>query len=282
MFGYIVANRGELSEEQQNRYRGCYCGVCRSLKARHGGLARVSLTYDMTFLVMTLTALYEPEEQSGEERCFMHPSKPHQWWTDEFSDYAADMTMALAYLKCRDDWDDDCDPLKLLQSQFIKSAYLGVCEKYPRQCGVMNDRMEKLRRIELSGQADPDGASALFGELMGEIFAVRDDRWAGTLRAMGAALGRFIYIMDAVVDLEKDVKSGSYNPMAGLPDAGGDHFRAVLDMLMGECVYYFDKLPIVLDAGILRNILCSGVWTAYMAKFYPPKKGAAPDDTGSV
>lgn len=282
MFGYIIADRGALTDEQQARYKACYCGLCRTLKTRCGGLSRLNLTYDMTFLVMILTALYEPEEQSGEERCFMHPAKPHAWWADKYTDYAADMSMALSYLKCRDDWDDDCDPVKKLEAFCMRSAYDRVCAAYPRQCGVINDRIAALSAMEAEGTPDPDTASRLFGELMGEIFAPEDNYWSGTLRSMGSALGRFIYIMDAVMDLDKDVKSGSYNPLKGLPEPDGGHYKAALDMLMGECVYYFDRLPIVADSGILRNILCSGVWTAYMQKFYPPKKGSAPDDTGSV
>ena len=282
MFGYVIANRSSLSDEELARYKGCYCGLCRALRLRHGSASRLTLTYDMTFLVELLSSLYEPEEEQGEEKCFVHPGKVHSWWANEITDYAADISMVLAYLKCRDDWDDDCDPIKLAQSGLLKKAYRAMCEKYPRQCGVINDRMAKLTAMEIARTPDPDGAARLFGELMGEIFVYREDRWSDTLRAMGSALGRFIYLMDAVVDMDKDARRFSYNPLEGLPDAGGDHYRGILDMFIGECVYYFDKLPIVQDTVILRSVLCSGVWTAYMSKFYPPEKGAASDDSGSL
>ena len=55
-----------LTEEQLERYRGCYCGLCRSLQERHGELSRLTLNYDMTFLVLLLGSLYEPEERGGE------------------------------------------------------------------------------------------------------------------------------------------------------------------------------------------------------------------------
>ena len=38
-------------------------------------------------------------------------------------------------------------------------------------------------------------------------------------------------------------------------------------MLLGECLLYFDRLPLVEDVGILKNILCLGLWTQFNQKF---------------
>ena len=65
MFGYLVAEPSLLTEEQFARYRACYCGLCRCIKERHGEAARFALTYDMTFLTLLLSSLYEPEETAG-------------------------------------------------------------------------------------------------------------------------------------------------------------------------------------------------------------------------
>ena len=54
MFGYVIANPDSLSPEELARYKSCYCGLCRTLKERHGSLSRLTLTYDMTFLVLLL------------------------------------------------------------------------------------------------------------------------------------------------------------------------------------------------------------------------------------
>ena len=55
MFGYVIANKDIMTEEQEARYRACYCGLCHALHRRHGSLSRVTLTYDMTFLILLLT-----------------------------------------------------------------------------------------------------------------------------------------------------------------------------------------------------------------------------------
>jgi hypothetical protein len=281
MFGYVIADRSQLDERQLDRYKSCYCGLCRTLRERHGGLMRLTLTYDMTFLTLLENGLYEPEEESGTEKCVMHPVKEHNWWSSEFTAYAADMSVLLAYLKCRDDWNDECDPIKKTEAAAMKRAYRSVCEQYPVQSEAINACMDEISDIERRSDPHPDAAANAFGRLMGGLFVCRDDRWSDYMRAMGAALGKFIYLMDAAVDYDRDVKRFSYNPLEFLPDLAGDHYRGALQMLMGECVYQFDKLPIVKDADILRNILCSGVWTVYQNKFYPPSKGAQ-DDTGSL
>ena len=272
MFGYVIINQSDLSEEDLLRYRQCYCGLCHSLKERNGNMSRLMLTFDLTFLTLLLQALYEKEEREGNGPCIIHPFKQQSWWQSEITSYAADMTVLLGYQKLMDDWNDDCNPLKLWASLPFKQHYRRIMQQYPRQSEVLEDRMAKLSFMEIQGEQDPDKAAGLFGDIMAEIFVYREDHWSDTLRKMGASLGRFIYMMDAVVDLEKDRKTGNYNPLKDLPDAKDNHYRDFLEMLLGETVYYFDKLPIVDDVQIIKNILCSGVWSEYMRKFYPDSK----------
>ena len=60
MFGTLIASASSLSEEEMKRYKACYCGLCRSLKQRYGQFSRLTLNYDMTFLILLLQSLYEP------------------------------------------------------------------------------------------------------------------------------------------------------------------------------------------------------------------------------
>lgn len=82
MFGYVIANLEGLTQPQKDRYKGCYCGLCRVLKQRHGFSGRLTLTYDMTFLVLLLSALYEADEERGMELCPAHPLRRHFYWAD--------------------------------------------------------------------------------------------------------------------------------------------------------------------------------------------------------
>lgn len=282
MFGYLAASAELLEQEQFERYRACYCGLCRSLKERHGQLSRLTLNYDMTFLILLLSSLYEPEEKQGTDVCAVHPRTARAWWQNEATDYAADMNLALAYLKCRDDWNDDGNPIALAEAGLLKKTFEEIRAVYPRQCTAMADSLERLSQIEKEKREASDEAAEAFSMMMGEIFILREDRWSGTLRSMGQALGRFVYIMDACMDLDSDTFHGRYNPFRryyGCCD-NEERFRDILKMTLGECLFYFDRLPLVQDLSILKNILCFGLWTQFNRKF-SDKKGPS-NDPGSV
>ena len=266
MFGYIEANIAELSQEQLRRYRGCYCGLCRSLKERHGQLSRVVLSFDMTFLVMLLSSMYEPEESSGEKSCGVHPLKKRFYWTGRFTDYAADMNVALAYHNCLDDWHDDRNPMRYAQAKILEGQYRSIAKEWPRQCEAIERCINTLSEMEKRGEADVDAGANCFGELMGELFVcVEESVWEQRIRLFGQALGRFIYMMDACVDLEKDKKHGSYNPLINSKKENltEEDKRLILKMLLGECTMLFEMLPLLQDVDIMRNILYSGVWQQY-------------------
>lgn len=75
MFGFVQANLADLSQEEKERYQGAYCGLCKTIGQRHGHIARLGLSYDLTFLSLLLSSLYEPEEQCSSCRCVIHPCK---------------------------------------------------------------------------------------------------------------------------------------------------------------------------------------------------------------
>ena len=276
MFGYLTANTALLTEEQLARYKAVYCGLCHTLRKRHGSGAGLTLNYDMTFLILLLNSLYEPEEAAGEERCIRHPGKAQTRQCSEMTEYAADLNVALSYLKCLDNWRDDGSVVSLAAGKLLRKSAERCEADYPRQYAAMVRSIEELCALEQTGTEDADAAAASFGAFMAEALVYREDRWSGTLRGMGMALGKFIYIMDAVMDLDSDAKSGSFNPFrkyCGLDNE--ERFRDILKMLLAECIFYFDRLPLVQDAELLKNILCFGLWQQFNAKFM--KKKVEPD-----
>ena len=80
-------------------------------------------------------------------------------------------------------------------------------------------------------------------------------------------MGKYIYLMDAYEDIDKDEKKDNYNPLRTLKKDNPKDFetltRLMMTSMMSECAKSFERLPILLHADILRNILYSGVWTKY-------------------
>lgn len=283
MFGYITADQSQMDEAQLRRYGGCYCGLCRTLQRRHGLLGRMTLNYDMTFLVLLLSSLYEPEEQSGMARCPMHPLKKRSYWTSAYSDYAADLNVLLAWWNCLDDWEDEHSLPRLLLYRLLTPKCRELEGQYPRQSQAIRTALKDLHRYETGPEVSADRAADCFGTLMGELFVVREtDYWAGTLRSLGRGLGRFIYIMDACMDYESDRKKHRPNPLLALDsgprDREGDF--ALLSMLLYDCTTAFEKLPIVQDVPLMRNILYAGVWQKYNQYFRKRDQGEERDREG--
>ena len=276
MFGYVIADREIMTEEQVGRYRAYYCGLCRALKRRHGAAARFTLNYDMTFLVLLLSSMCEPEEEeSGCGRCAAHPLSEHHWRCSAFTDYAADMNVALAYLNCLDDWRDERRLLSRAEAAVLSGAYARVKADYPQRCGFIEERLAELADIESRGETDPDAGARCFGRLMGEVFDYGlDGTWSPRIRRFGEELGEFIYIMDAVVDLPEDTAHGRYNPLSDMRRQGStdDDIKDVLTMLIGVCAMNFEKLPLIEEVDIMRNIIYSGVWTKFQLGIDKPRQ----------
>ncbi len=271
MFGYVRPNLTDMTEAQQARYRAHYCGLCHAIGERHGQLARMALTFDLTYLTIFLSSLYEPEEHSGEGRCVPHPVKEHAWTRSRVTDYAADMTIALMYHKCMDDWRDDRSLPAKTCAAWLKKSYGKVRADWPRQCESIEKSLRGLDEVEARRDANPDAAAKRFGELMAELFVMNEDYWANALRAFGYSLGRYIYVLDAVCDYDKDSRKSGYNPVV-LMGKKPEDMRDPLELLLGGASAAFEKLPLIQDEDILRNILYSGVWQGYNEYLHKKEK----------
>ena len=131
MFGYIVMNKPEIKFKDFDLYRSFYCGLCRELKSKYGISGQISLTYDMTFVVILLSALYEPPTQKGSTRCIIHPVCKQPVRRNTVTEYAADMNVLLTYYKCRDDWEDEKKVTALGYSKVLQGKVKKLDQKYP-------------------------------------------------------------------------------------------------------------------------------------------------------
>ena len=262
MFGLIRPYMNDLSEDEKARYKAVYCGLCRALNEKYGLAGRMGLNYDMTFLILLLNSLYEPEEQTKEAFCPPHPVKKHRETATAFTDYAADMTVALTYHKALDDWMDEHSRTGRVYSGLLKGSYEKVKQKWPAQCEAIEKSLDALHEVEKDQEAQPERAADLSGRMLAGIFAVKEDFFQRQMGCLGYFLGKFIYMMDAAIDYEDDQKKGCYNPLNGM-QVTPEQARELLRQPMGQAAEAFEALPLVQDAHLMRNILYSGVWQTY-------------------
>lgn len=265
MFGYITICKPELKVKDYYRYKAYYCGLCHSLREQFGSTGQMTLSYDMTFLVIFLGSLYEMEPKSSMCRCKVHPVKKQQILQNRITDYCADMNILLTYYHFLDDWQDEKSLPALFGARALKTKAKKVILRYPRQAKAIRSSLKKLASYEKRMETNLDLVAGSFGHLMEELFIWKQDEWEENLRRFGFFFGKFIYLMDAYEDLPEDLKKNRYNPLISLYN--GDTYEEtclqILNMMMAECSLEFEKLPCLQDADLLRNILYAGVWTKY-------------------
>lgn len=266
MFGYVVVNKPELKIKDFDKYQQYYCGLCQSLKKTHGKISQLTLNNDLTFVGILLSGLYEPEDTIKKIRCPLHPLHQKEVRLNTYVNYASDMTIVLTYYKLEDDVLDENSQKSKIACSLLKKEFLKVKEKYPQKVSLIFQQLEKIHQLEKENTQNLDEISGCFGKIMGEIMVYQDDVFKDDLYNMGYYLGKFIYLIDAFEDVEKDIKKHNYNPFIERfhnVDTFQDDCFNILEMMISQSSFYFEKLPIIENVDILKNIIYSGIWTKF-------------------
>jgi len=260
MFGYVTINKMELKFKEYYSYKGYYCGLCKRLKTKYSNKSRMTLNYDMTFLILFLSSLYEPQNKVRNERCMVHPGKKQLVVQNEITDYAASVNILLSYYNLLDNWQDDRDYKSLAIMKTLEGEFRKASAELPEKAEIFRMRLENIAELEKSDTDDVDAVSNEFGHLMEEIFLYKKDEWEKNLRKIGFYLGKLIYYLDAYEDMEKDEKEKSYNPFNNMDTE--DRGKAARELIMLNLSFLSDeieRLPLVQDKGIIDNIIYSGI-----------------------
>lgn len=211
VFGYVNIYKDELKVKDYNIYRSYYCGLCKKLGEEFSIRARLSLNYDFAFLALVLSSLSDGKEEIKYENCFIHPlTKRPVLKSDDYLTYSAYMSIIVTYFKLKDDVSDNKNIKSFFAYLFFKGYFKKAKKKYPKKCEIIKTILEELNIKEKENCADIDEVSDCFGRLLSEVFLKDGEDRA--LKEFSYQLGRFIYIIDALDDIEKDIKSKNYNP----------------------------------------------------------------------
>ena len=266
MFGYVRINKMDLTYREYEYYRGYYCGLCKCLKENHGEISRLSLNYDITFLILILTSIYKPKSKVLEEGCITNPFKKKKKIINEVTEYAANMNVLLTYYKLEDNLYDDNRLKDKIAYSIYKNKVNLARENYPDKAIYIKQQLEILRELEINKNFDIDKVSNTFGNLMGEIFAYKEDKYEDNLRTIGFNIGKYIYTLDAYEDLEKDAKKGSYNPFIEYinnRDELKEEVAELVETSLGFLTDSVERLELEHNVGIIENIVYSGIYLRY-------------------
>jgi len=274
MFGYVNACKMELKVKDFEKYKAYYCGVCKSIKINFGNLPRIVLNYDMTFLAILLDSLEEKNCRYKKQHCLVHPLKKRLIIIDNPSlDYAAFCNVALVYYKLLDNVNDDNSTKSKFYSFFLKHYLKDSESKFKSSMDFIEKNLNSLNSLE----KDPKGKnldefSHPFAELTAFIVSLShsEDNNYDLLYKLGYNLGKWIYIIDALDDLETDIKDKKFNAISSSLNiknlSYGSFLKEIenrIDFILvscaSECAKTLNELPLKKNIDLLNNILQFGL-----------------------
>lgn len=216
MFGYVRPPLDQLPEEERERFRRMYCGLCHTLRRRCGLPARFILNYDFTFLAILLSAPEEPPERCA--RCVASPVKKRSCCAgNEAMELAADESVILAYWQAKDGVADHGfrGGLKYrAASRALERSYRRAAAARPEFDRAARKQLARLAELEREQSPSLDAPADAFAQLLAAAADAADgDAHRRVLRQLLYHLGRWVYLMDAADDLKKDAEEGNYNPL---------------------------------------------------------------------
>lgn len=265
MFGYVRAYKPELKIKHYEEYRGVYCSVCRTMRKRYGLISALTLSYDFTFFAIMRLCTREAPICFEQKRCPFNPAKKCNFCKGENDEinYTVDMAMITVYYKILDNISDSGFFKKLLMYLILPifSLYHRKAKKYcPEGDKIIGEAMKKQAEIEREKTADTDLAADPTAQAMGALlslgFSGNEKR---VLKRIGYLVGRWVYIIDALDDMEKDKKSGSYNPLL-LSGKTAEDAEETLNMTAAEITNAYELLEVKSFGNIINNVVYDGLY----------------------
>lgn len=266
MFGYIKTHRPQLRVCEDETYKGIYCTLCKALGKRYGVLSRMLLSYDSAFLAIASMALTDEKVCFQRKRCPFNPTKKCHFCKNipEEILFAADITVLLSYHKAQDNIADSTF-FKALVYRILLILMLRMYKKAvknrPDAAKLIVSYMANQAEVEKKKTRSIDEAAEPTAVLLGNIYSLYEsnEQLRQKRYKIGYFLGRWIYMIDAFDDIDKDKKSGNYNPFV----FGNDNFENVKgDILMtaGEAANALKELELKSFKGIVENVIIDGLY----------------------
>ncbi len=259
MFGYVNVCRDELKVKELALFNAYYCGLCKRQGKLCGAASRLILSYDFTVLALLLDSLEEEKPTVSKGRCMLHPLKKRPVVTESRRmDYCAQMSVALSYYKALDDFHDERIGIKNA-ALMLKPAVKKIKNQYPDKLSNIEKYLAEISEAENVGEKNIDIPAGAFGRLMAELFCTdkADNR---ALYEFGFNIGRWIYVMDAIDDFEKDKKKGRYNPFSSAEEIKEQSEAVWYNLSQAAAAY--ELLEVKRNKSLLDNIVYIGLKNA--------------------
>lgn len=268
MFGYIRPFQPDLRMRELEAYKAVYCGLCRQLGKRYGFFARFTLSYDFTFVAMLHYAVSAQPVKVERCRCPFNPlrKKRPMCAPDGVLAFGSDLAAIMLYYKVLDNIQDGRG-LRRLGWRFcvplVRRGWKKAAAARPDVQEIVVRSVERQREAEARGFG-LDAACEPSAWAMSNLFALlaggEDQR--RVLERFGYLVGRYVYLCDALDDVEKDRKRGSFNPFLLRFEGEGPEqllgAKQALYLTVSELASAFALLDLHQFGPILENVVLIG------------------------
>lgn len=269
MFGYVKTDIQNMFVKDVVLYKAMYCGLCKSIGKSCGQRGRLVLSYDLTFLSLILHNLLNKDVKIEKQRCVLHRIKKRPVTvSDEISETVADLNVILAYHKLNDDVIDENKGK--LKRAIIKKAYKRAKIKEPELDKIVSKKYDELLNLEKKNCDSIDMVADPFGSMMQEIFSklLKDEKTEET-ETLSYLLGKWIYLIDALDDFDKDKKKNTFNVFINsykeidtkvrLLKEKRREIEEIFYPILNEIGYLSTKLNYKFNHDLIDNILTRGL-----------------------
>lgn len=257
-----------MKVREYDTYKAIYCGLCRQLGKRYGPFARLTLSYDFTFLSILAMAVDTPSPQFTQHRCPANPLKVcNMAVQDGALCFAADCAMVMLYYKVQDDLQDHGWKSRLraaLMFPFAAWAHKRAAVNAPEIEAAVAKAMARQSVLEKENCSGIDAACQPTAEALEQICMLLSDEPAQKriLGRIGYLTGRYVYLCDALDDLEDDLSRNNYNPFIAGAKADDQRMSLAIGSLyltIGELGAAYALLPLHRYGVLLENIIDFGM-----------------------
>lgn len=274
LFGYIRVSKPELRMKEYDMYKAVYCSLCKKLGKEYGFLTRFALNYDFTFTALLELSLKDGFDGVCRKKCTCNPFKKCTYCKseDEFSLSSAALVI-LSYHKFIDDTQDEKGIKKLaayLLMTVFSGAYKKATKNYPTIDEIGRNYMAEQKQAEQKKDCSLDEAAEPSSNMLSKLLPLcaTQEKDKQVLSYLGRLLGRYIYLMDCIVDRKKDIKNNAFNPLLYISeDEAKEKIRTQLYIVINEAEKAFELLSIKMFKDILGNIIYVGLEDTMNSEF---------------
>ena len=274
MLGYVRHHKPNLRICDYETYKSIYCSLCREMGKRYGRLTRFALSYDFAFLAVLGLSLQEEDCTFANKSCVCNPLKrcKYCYTQTEVLKYCSCASVVLLYFKFQDDILDKSFLTSLparLAILYLKGNIKRAKRDYPELWKNICEQTGHQNQLEQNQNTGIDEAAHPTATMLSNIVTQFSKTQAETriLSRLGYCLGRWIYLIDAVDDLQKDLKKHNYNPLvaSGMVDTEEifllkkQQIEQMLTVCISEVVNAYRLLQINRFSQIIENVLYQGL-----------------------